>query len=412
MRCRPNLPRLASRIFGTPLAIQPDKLDAILAAVGPRLFGGDVVFDVDPEALPRRPYEVDGSGVAVLPIDGSLVQRASYLDAASGLMGYDFLAGAVTAAAADPAVRAILLDFASAGGEVAGIEDCCSAIIKARSSKPIWAIADEMALSAAYWLASATNQVWCTGLGWVGSIGVMTLHLDKSAAEQGQGLKYTAVFSGKRKNDGTPHEPLSEEARAFLQRSVDAARMTFAQAVSRHRPRLSVEAVLATEAALYRGQEAVQLGLADRVGTFAECLEVLGAAAGGRSAARRGQAAQRAEAPIEVLQAAHLAPPARLRLADTIHDDDDEELPMSRTAEIAQLCEFAKCPERAAEFVFSEMTAEQVRSMLLAERAAETEANPISTARPAGPAAAAGDAHGWDQIARKVAAHRWGGKAA
>ena len=126
---------------------------------------------------------------------------------------------------ADPSVRGVVLDVDSSGGEVGGLCDLVEQIrgIKAASGKPLWAVANESALSAAYAVASAADRVYVTRTGEVGSIGVVAVHIDESGADAKAGLAWTFVFAGDRKIDGNAHEPLSERARATIRAAAGAA---------------------------------------------------------------------------------------------------------------------------------------------------------------------------------------------
>ena len=90
------------------------------------------------------------------------------LDAMSGLRSYVDIQQEIEDAAADPAIRGILLDLDSPGGEVAGAFELSDAIYAARASKPVFAVANANAFSAAYLLASAAERVYAgqtSGLG-------------------------------------------------------------------------------------------------------------------------------------------------------------------------------------------------------------------------------------------------------
>jgi len=117
-------------------------------------------------------------------------------------------------------VWAILLDIDSPGGESGGVFDPADRIRTGSQVKPIWAVANDMAFSAAYALASAANRVFVSRTGGVGSIGVIALHADQSGKGAQEGVRYTTVFAGARKNDLNPHAPLSDEAVASLQPSL------------------------------------------------------------------------------------------------------------------------------------------------------------------------------------------------
>jgi capsid assembly protease len=153
------------------------------------------------------------------------------------LTAYSDIGEAIEAAATDPGIRAILLDVDSSGGEVGGLFDLVDQIqaIRAQCGKPIWAVADEAALSAAYAIACTADRLYVTQTGEVGSIGVVAAHRDESGADAQAGLAWTFIHAGASKVDGNPHQPLSDTARASLQSDVDGLYGRFVDLVAKCR---------------------------------------------------------------------------------------------------------------------------------------------------------------------------------
>ena len=163
-------------------------------------------------------------------------------------------------------MRGIALEIDSFGGEVAGVFDLADRIRAIRGSKPVWAFVAEHAFSAGYALASQADRILLPRTGAVGSIGVVVMHADLSGQLDQDGVRVTLIHSGQHKVDGNPYEPLPESVRDDIQREIDVLRFLFAETVAAGRAgRLSHEAALATEAATYRGMDAVAAGLADEV---------------------------------------------------------------------------------------------------------------------------------------------------
>lgn len=263
-------PSLLARFAGRTLAIAPERLNGLLAL---RLTADDA-----PQALPAM--RVTDDGVAVLPVIGPLVARHDWLSRLLGATSYPDLVALVRAALDDQAVRAVLLEVDSPGGEVAGLFDAVSAIRAAarEADKPLWAIACEAALSAAYAIASAAERVLVTRTAEVGSIGVVRLHVDQSRADQAAGLAYEFIVAGARKLDGNPHRPLADATRERLQADVDRVHDELVALIATNRG-LSSDAVRGTEAAVYRGTLARNVGFADAIATLDAAIAELGAAA-------------------------------------------------------------------------------------------------------------------------------------
>jgi len=291
-------PHIASRVFDTPLLIEHSKLVAILHVLGPRLgFDGPMIeLDSPCEAdlakaagdplrhldmlvkasrLERRDeghYVADG--VAVIPVIGTLVQRADWMDAMSGMVGYGQIERMFVAAIDDPQVKEILLEIDSPGGEVAGAFDMADRMFEARGEKPMTAIATELAASAAYLIASAADEIVVPRTASAGSIGVVATHIDYSKALDKRGIAVTFIYAGEKKVDGNPYEPLPAGVRAEWQAEVDEVYQLFVSTVARNRS-LEEDWVRKTEAGMFMGRKAVDVGLANRVNSFDNELDVL-----------------------------------------------------------------------------------------------------------------------------------------
>ena len=195
-----------------------------------------------------------------------LIHRGGWIGQSSGQTSYEGIAAQIEAAAEDPAVRGLALEIDSFGGEVAGVFDLADRIRAIRGSKPVWAFIAEHAFSAGYALASQADRILLPRTGALGSIGVVVLHADMSGQLDQGGVRVTLVHSGQHKVDGNPYQPLPEAVRDDIQREIDVLRFLFAETVAAGRAgRLSQEAALATEAATFRGVDAVAAGLADEV---------------------------------------------------------------------------------------------------------------------------------------------------
>ncbi len=254
---------LARRLAARPLALAPRAVEALVAAPRARL--GETPA---PQA-PTPGWQMTEGGIGHLPILGPLVQRGDWLTGLFGIASYDDIAAAAEAAFADPGTRAVLMEIDSPGGEVAGLFDLVDrlAALKAGTGKPLWAIAREQALSAAYLVGAVADRLFVTQTGEVGSVGVIAVHVDQSAHDQAEGRQYTLIHAGAKKVDGNPHIPLSPEALASIQADVDDLYVRLVAQVAWARG-MSPDAIAATEAAIFRGQNAVAAGLADGIATL------------------------------------------------------------------------------------------------------------------------------------------------
>jgi len=232
---------IASLIFNRPLLILPEKLPLICAAIE-----GKTGISVDEQlrqaaeakvnALPAKaqlavrgpaksqrqsvPYpSVDG--VAIVQVHGSLVNRGAWVGAYSGVTSYEGLRAQLRHALDDPDTTSVILDIDSAGGQAAGAFETATMVRQVAKAKPVVAIVDDMAASAAYAIASGAREIIVTPTSAVGSIGVLMLHLDHSARLEKAGVKPTLIRAGARKVDGNPYEPLPANVSDALQAEIN-----------------------------------------------------------------------------------------------------------------------------------------------------------------------------------------------
>jgi signal peptide peptidase SppA len=263
------LPHLAGRLIGTPLLLARAKLDVLLAVLGERIGAPQVsVAAFEPVIAPSVRTQ---ASIAVIPVFGTLVRRTHGLEAASGLTSYAELSARLQAATVDPAIRGILLEIDSPGGEAGGVFELAEQVRALAQLKPVWAVVVDSALSAAYAIAAAAHRVVVTRTAGVGSIGVIAMHVDQSTRDAQQGYRYTPVLAGAYKADLSPHAALAPEALTRLQREVDRLHDLFVDHVALMRG-LDANAIRATEAGLYFADDAVRVGLADAVGGFDDTL--------------------------------------------------------------------------------------------------------------------------------------------
>lgn len=274
---RSHLPHLAQRLFNTPLAITPGKLEVIIAAVSDRMgiaslsrASGEVyAFDDDwmssPDAEPSRESGYDVvEGVAIIPVTGTLVAKLGTMRPYSGMTGYDGIRASLSMAMNDDKVKAVAFDMESPGGEVAGCFDLVDAIFAARGTKPMWSILSEAAYSACYALASATDRIVVPRTGGTGSVGVISACVDMSEFYGKAGVRVELITFGSRKADGNEFSPLTKDARARFQADVDMMGNLFVDTVARNR-KLDRKKVLETEATTFLGASGVEIGFADAV---------------------------------------------------------------------------------------------------------------------------------------------------
>lgn len=291
---RPDAIHIAQRLFDAPLMIHERKLQVILNVLGPRI-GFDQapqiitarIDDDDPEMREASPEREGRTGVRVINIGGSLVNRGAGADGWSGLTSYEWIKSELKRAGADSKIRGVLLRLDTFGGEVSGLYQAADMIRELSAEKLVWASVDDYAYSAGYFLASQAARIGVSKTSGVGSVGVIAVHFDYSEYAKKEGIGITVVKAGARKDEYSPFKPMDEEAAARLQESVDAAYEDFVEYVAFGR-KMKPEDVKATEARTYDGQQAVDIGFADSVVSFDEMLAEMVAALSPVSALKIG----------------------------------------------------------------------------------------------------------------------------
>lgn len=288
-----------------PWALLPSAFEILVEIVERRIEGREPDAEEKRAAIEaarrQAPPVASPGAIAVLPVYGLLSHRAYLMQEVSATgTSAEMLLQAFSAMVADPRVTGIVLDIDSPGGSVFGTEELCDAIFAARGTKPIVAVANALAGSGAYWIASQADELVVTPSGQVGSIGVYTYHDDVSAFFEREGVKRTLVSAGRNKVEGHPYAPLSEEARGQLQKEVDRYYDRFVRSVARGR-RVALKVAGGEqfgEGRMFGAEEAVERGMADRVETLQQVLD--------RLAKRAATASARAESAATEISADEL----------------------------------------------------------------------------------------------------------
>lgn len=276
--------RLARELRARPVAIEPRAFAAIdsqlsdaIAARVSHVPGSPAALDLSAvrgdeaspssgkDLPPKPPYELR-DGVAVVALRGVCGRHLSQFAMACGGCDVDRVADALREADADPAAAAVVLDIDSPGGSVAGVVECADAV---RSlSKPCVAYAADLCASAAYWIASAADEIVCGPTCEIGSVGVYCALLDESARYDRAGVKVELFASGENKAAGYPGTSLTDGQREVLQAQVDYLASLFKSAVLDAR---EIEPTLLDGRCVVGGQ-AVSAGFADSIGSLADAI--------------------------------------------------------------------------------------------------------------------------------------------
>lgn len=266
-----------------PLAILPSEVP-MLCQFARKFIAGEFTAAA---AGPRVPQSK--GRVALLNIFGVLESRSSWITEWFGGTSYEQIGSWIDKSLADASIGSIVMNIDSPGGTVAGLQEVADKVTVASKTKPVYAIANGQAASAAYWLGSSATAFYATPTAEVGSIGVLLAHADYSKALENDGVKVTYVHAGKYKVEGNATQPLDTEAQAEMQRQVDHYYGMFVGHVAKSRgvSKSKVESDFG-QGRMIESERAASLGMIDGVRTLDNVLSSLVGATDGKKTTAMG----------------------------------------------------------------------------------------------------------------------------
>lgn len=344
---------------------------------------------------------------AVIDIAGALTARQENAPCSMPPASYEVIKQDMQSLLDDPEVSTIIGRFDSPGGMASQNMDLSDFIYASRGQgTKMIAMVDDMAYSAAFGIASAFDEIWVTRTSGVGSVGVVSYHVDQSEANKRAGIKVEYIYAGDKKVLGNPHEELSDEARGMYQTEVSRLYNIFTATVARNLG-ISVDAVKDTEAGTFHGQDAIDAGFAHKMGTFDELLTSLlseqsnvnkgakmtsqealdakvtaiqSANESGTTEAEQSNevdetlednaAQSEPDEPVEDVDQSGLSAQDRADLDEKVAELESKQQEVEKelvkyTATIKALCTAAGVPEAAADFITAKMEVDEVQVNLL-----------------------------------------------
>lgn len=273
-------PHILAAIYNRPWAIHEATMNTILGIMDMRADG----LRLGPEEVRDRLAAAKASNgprsggkrsanVAVVPIYGVITPRAGGMES-SGSSSVESIRQDFRMALNDDDVDSIVFDIDSPGGVVDGLPELYSEIYQARGVKPMTAVANTQIASGALWLAAAADRIMASPSGTVGSIGVIGIHEDKSAAYEKAGVKHTLIKTSKFKGEGHDSMPLSEDAQEHLLSQAQEYHDMFVDAVAQGRGRTAADvSEQFGQGRMLTAKKALGVGLIDDIGTLEQAVE-------------------------------------------------------------------------------------------------------------------------------------------
>lgn len=194
---------------------------------------------------------------AIINVTGVIFPKANILTIFGFGVAIDALAEQLTVAENDPAVKKIVFNFDSPGGDITGVNEFSNQISAAK--KPTVAYVSGTGCSAAYWLAAACQEIVVDATSVLGSIGVVSV----MRAPNGNTIEIVSSNASDKRPD-----PTTDAGKDTIRATLNELEAVFHQSVSAHRPKLTVTAMKALRGGVKVGANAVSAGLADRVGNM------------------------------------------------------------------------------------------------------------------------------------------------
>jgi signal peptide peptidase SppA len=222
------------QVYGKVWAILPDSMRAILASINQKTTANTIDFEAYRKKEATRFSNIKGQ-THILPLYGVVTPKASILSMLFGGTPLDYFGAAFDAAIESPSVGAVVIDVDSPGGSVYGVEELTDKIYRARGTKPIITSVNGLCASAAYWIASAADELVISSSSEAGSIGIIAEHVDVLSLEAKEGVRFTTVTAGKYKSEGNEHGALDHNAYTALKGRVDEYYETMVSDIARNR---------------------------------------------------------------------------------------------------------------------------------------------------------------------------------
>jgi len=272
--------RIATKIRETPWLMTPEALSVICAIMDERINNGKLSDDelairlrgVEMRAPDENEHRIKRIGsTSVVSLQGPLFGKANMLTEMSGATSLEMFASDLKTALNDDSVSSVIIDIDSPGGTSEMVKEVGQVVMEGREQKPIYAFANSMAGSAAYWIGSQATEMFANHSGLVGSVGAYTVHEDYSVADAQQGHKFTFISAGKYKTEGNEHEPLSAEGNAYRQEVIDDLYQDFVNHVAAGRG-VSTDEVEANygQGRVVPSTKALENGMIDGISTLSQ----------------------------------------------------------------------------------------------------------------------------------------------
>ena len=269
-------------ISNTAWAIQPQALTRFMAAINAGIEARDESSAIQSQK---------GGNVGIINVSGVIMPKETMWSRYLGVATCEGLSRALKTFANDESVSVIVLNMDTPGGSVAGVDELTEQVRALQGIKKVVAVSNSLMASAGYYIASAADEIVATPSSETGAIGVFTTHFNYSKMLDEAGLDITLIQAGEYKTEGNPYQPLSDEAKSYIQSVVDQYYNQFINSVAKGRG-IKPAAVRDNygKGRVFTAKDALAAGMVDRIETMDQVISRLTSSKRAQSPRRRMQA--------------------------------------------------------------------------------------------------------------------------
>lgn len=216
--------------------------------------------------------DIQSNNIAIVNIDGILIHGFGW-HFPGGVMDTRLLCEQIQKLENNSEVSGVLLNISSPGGTVTGSWELGELIRDFK--KPIVAFTDNLIASAGYEIACGADKIIATKTSTIGSIGTILVHTEYSKRLEEAGITVTPIKAGKYKQAEADYKPLSDDDKDYLQKRIDDDNNAFLNFVAENRNLSLEEKDKWAEARVFRGFQAIEVGLIDKIGNKETAIEEL-----------------------------------------------------------------------------------------------------------------------------------------
>jgi len=270
-------------------------------------------------------YEVTNDGVAMIDLEGVLTKYGSSMSTEGSTVVFRQTCRSVLRAYAAGEVKAAMIIVESGGGTTMGTPEASEEVKEMTAQMPVWTYIEDIGASAAYWIGCPVRRVISNASAIVGSIGTYRVVEDFSGLFEKKGITAHLFTTGTHKGAGITGTELTEEQRAEFQSLVERMNAPFVAAVKEARGLSDEQIENIADGRVWRGDEAVSIGLIDEVMSLEDALAELASEVNGTpTKGSNTMAKPRASTTSSRNSAAHKSKSEEDEEDTTVAEEDEE----------------------------------------------------------------------------------------